>query len=215
MRQTVEPGATGRQRHRLYQIRIQLRARKWLELLKEIAPAIKQVAVLTRCCHRRRYRTVCRDAVRGALVRRGVETDRRCAMAAEIERAITAFARSSEWRLDRDGERGWRSHRDLIIALAARHKLPAVYFDRSFVAAGGLISYGPDLIDSTGARPAMSTASSRARSRPTCRCRRRPNTSWSINLKTAKALGLTVPPTARARRRGDRIELARCRAIGT
>ena len=98
--------------------------------------------------------------------------------AGEIERAVTAFARSAEWRPDRDGERVGGAHRDLIIALAARHKLPAVYSRRFFVAGGGLISYGPDCSTSTGARPATSTASSRARSRPTCRCRRRPSTSW-------------------------------------
>ena len=68
-------------------------------------------------------------------------------------------------------------HRELIVTLAARHKLPAVYFDRVFAVAGGLISYGPDYI-STGARPLMSIASSRARSRPTCRCRGRRNMSW-------------------------------------
>ena len=70
-----------------------------------------------------------------------------------------------------------RSSSPLIVWLAAQHKLPAVYRDR-FVAAGGLISYGLTFSISTGAPPAMSTASSRARSPPTCRCRRRPNTSW-------------------------------------
>ena len=90
-------------------------------------------------------------------------------------------------------------HRDLIVTLAARHKLPAVYFRRLFVTGGGLISYGPDLFDPHGARPVMSTASSRARSRPTCRCRHRPSTRLVINLKTAKALGIAVPPALLAR----------------
>ena len=67
--------------------------------------------------------------------------------AGEIERAIAAFARALEWRPDRDGERVGAAHRDLIITLAARHKLPAVYSDRFFVADGGLISYGPDFVD--------------------------------------------------------------------
>ena len=66
-----------------------------------------------------------------------------------------------------------RSHRDLIVKLAARHKLPAVYFDRVFVDAGGLISYGPDIVDQYRRAAATSTASSRARSPPTCRSRRR------------------------------------------
>ena len=64
--------------------------------------------------------------------------------ASEIERAITAFARSSNAGLIVTAS-AWRCvHRDLIITLAARHKLPAVYYERFFVAAGGLVSYGPD-----------------------------------------------------------------------
>ena len=98
--------------------------------------------------------------------------------AAEIERAVTAFARSGNGGLIVTASASATRHRDLIITLAARHQLPAVYGGRYFVAAGGLISYGPDLSTSTGARPATSIASSRARSRPTCRCRRRPSTNW-------------------------------------
>ena len=92
------------------------------------------------------------------------------------------------------------AHRDLIITQAAHRKLPAVYWERFFAAAGGLVSYGPDISRPTiGARPAMSIASSRARGRPTCRCRRRPSIELVINLKTAKALGLDVPPMLLAR----------------
>src|SRR5262249_31229194 len=67
--------------------------------------------------------------------------------ASEIERAITAFARSSDGGLIVTAGGPLLLHRDLIITLAARHKLPTVYFDRSFVTAGGLVSYGPDRID--------------------------------------------------------------------
>ena len=67
--------------------------------------------------------------------------------AGEIERAVAAFARASNGGLIVTASGLAQLHRDLIITLAARHKLPAVYFDRAFVAAGGLVSYGPDLID--------------------------------------------------------------------
>ena len=90
-------------------------------------------------------------------------------------------------------------HRDLIITLAARHKLPAVYYERSFVAAGGLISYGPDYVDQyrraagyvdrilKGEKPADLPVQT-----PT-------KYNLSVNLKTAKALGLTLPPSVLAR----------------
>src|SRR5262249_19695732 len=97
--------------------------------------------------------------------------------AGEIERAITAFAHSPNGGLIVTGSALVGLHRHLIIALAARHKLPAVYVERTYVAAGGLVSYGSDFLTSTGARPATSIASSRARSRPICRCRPRPSTS--------------------------------------
>ena len=67
--------------------------------------------------------------------------------AGEIERAVAAFARSSSGGLIVTGSALAVVHRDLIIALAARHKLPAIYFERNFVASGGLVSYGPDYLD--------------------------------------------------------------------
>ena len=87
----------------------------------------------------------------------------------------------------------------LIIELAARHKLPAVYYERSFVTAGGLISYGPTSPTNTARRRVTSIASSGARSRPICRCKPPNKFEMVINLKTAKALGLEVPPTLLAR----------------
>ena len=67
--------------------------------------------------------------------------------AGEIERAVTAFARYPNGGLIVTGSAPAAIHRDLIVTLAARHKLPAVYYGRFIVAAGGLISYGPDLVD--------------------------------------------------------------------
>ena len=119
--------------------------------------------------------------------------------AAEIERAVAAFARSANGGLIVTASALAVVHRDLIIALAARHKLPAVYSDRYFVTAGGLISYGPDLIDQyrraagyvdrilKGEKPADLPVQA-----PT-------KYELVINLKTAKALGLDVPPTLLAR----------------
>ena len=120
-------------------------------------------------------------------------------MRREIERAIAAFARSPNGGLIVTTSGSAVLHRDLIITLAARHKLPAVYYERTFVVAGGLISYGSDLIDQyrraadyvdrilKGEKPADLPVQA-----PT-------KYETVINLKTAKALGLTVPPTLLAR----------------
>jgi putative tryptophan/tyrosine transport system substrate-binding protein len=119
--------------------------------------------------------------------------------APEIERAVTAFAGSSNGGLILMASRTGTAHRDLIITLAARHKLPAVYWERFFVTGGGLISYGPDSTDPfrraagyvdrilKGAKPAELPVQA-----PT-------KYQLIINLKTAKALGLEVPPAVLAR----------------
>ena len=119
--------------------------------------------------------------------------------AGEIERAVAAFARSANGGLIVTASGLAQLHRDLIITLAARHKLPAVYYERFFVAAGGLISYGADYIDQyrraagyvdrilKGEKPADLPVQA-----PT-------KYELVINLKTAKALGLTVPPSLLAR----------------
>src|SRR5262249_33617272 len=117
---------------------------KWLELLKEIAPSVTRAAIL-------------RDPAITAGIGQwgpiptaapslGLETSPlNVRDASEIERAVTAFARSPNGGLIVTGSALANIHRNLIITLAARHRLPAVYFERFFVTAGGLISYGPDL----------------------------------------------------------------------
>jgi len=114
---------------------------------------------------------------------------------ADIERVVATFARTPNGGLIVTAGAGAIRHRSLIIALAARHKLPAVYTERFFVTAGGLISYGPDQIDQfrlaagyvdrilKGEKPADLPVQA-----PT-------KYELVINLKTAKTLGLTVPPS--------------------
>ena len=177
---------------------------KWLELLKEIAPRRDASGSPSGPRHNRRDRPIRRDPVRGAVAWGGGEPGQR-ARRGEIERAVAAFARSSNGGLIVTGSALAIVHRDLIITLAARHKLPAVYFERFFVAGGGLISYGTDMLDQyrraagyvdrilKGEKPADLPVQA-----PT-------KYELAINLKTAKALGLELPPTARARRRGDRM----------
>ena len=119
---------------------------KWLELLKQIAPGVTRAAVLRDPANP--TGTGQFGAIQAVAPSLGVEVNPvNVRDAGEIERAVAAFARL-EWRPDRDVERRLAAvHRDLIITLAARHKLPAVYSERYFVAAGGLISYGPDRVD--------------------------------------------------------------------
>jgi putative ABC transport system substrate-binding protein len=90
-------------------------------------------------------------------------------------------------------------HRDLIVKLAAHHKLPAVYYERNFAAAGGLISYGPDFIDQY--RRAAGYVDRILRGEKPADLPVQAPTKYElvVNLKTAKALGLTVPPTLLAR----------------
>jgi putative ABC transport system substrate-binding protein len=119
--------------------------------------------------------------------------------APEIERAITAFARSSNGGLIVTAGPLTVVHRDLIITLAARHKLPAVYWSRFYVTGGGLISYGADLIDQH--RRAASYVDRILKGEKPADLPVQAPTKFElvINLKTAKALGLTVPPPLLAR----------------
>jgi putative ABC transport system substrate-binding protein len=173
-------------------------AGKWLELLKEIAPRTARVAVL------RDSAIAAGPAEFGAIQTvapsLGVEVrpvDMR--NAGEIERAITVFAASSNGGLIITGSTAATTHRELIIALAARHRLPAVYYERYYAVAGGLISYGSNTVDEC--RHAASYVDRILRGDKPADLPVQAPTKYElvINLKTAKALGLTVPPTVLAR----------------
>jgi putative ABC transport system substrate-binding protein len=171
---------------------------KWLELLKEIAPRVTRAAVLRDPAISQGIGQF--GAIQSVAPSLGVAVSPvNIRDAGEIERVVTAFARGSNGGLIVTGSGLAIVHRELIITLAARHKLPAVYFQRGFVTAGGLISYGADPIDPhrraatyvdrilKGERPADLPVQG-----PT-------KYDTAINLKTAKALGLTVPPALLAR----------------
>ena len=165
---------------------------KWVELLKQIAPGVARAAVI-------------RDAgsptgmasfgvIQAMAPSLKVEvTPVNMPNAGEIERVVTAFAHSPNGGLIVTPGGPAFVNRDLIIALAARHKLPAVYFERSFVAAGGLVSYGPDF--SALYRKAAGYVDRILKGEKPADLPVQAPTKYEtvINLKTAKALGLTVP----------------------
>jgi putative ABC transport system substrate-binding protein len=173
-------------------------AGKWLELLKQIAPGVVRAAVLRNPATPTgpaQFGVI--QAVAPSLKVEVNPVDMRDA--GEIERAIAAFARSPNGGLIVTAGAGAQLHRDLIITLAARHKLPAVYYERSLVAAGGLISYGPDYIDQFRRAAGYVDRILKGEKPADLPVQQPTNYSLVINLKTAKALGLDVPPTLLAR----------------
>jgi ABC-type uncharacterized transport system substrate-binding protein len=171
---------------------------KWLELLKQIAPAVTRAAIL-------------RDpaisagigqfgAIQAVAPSVGVEVSPvNVRDADEIERAITDFARSANAGLIITGSALAVVHRHLIITLAAKHRLPAVYFQRILVADGGLISYGADTLDQY--RRAVSYVDRILKGEKPADLPVQSPTKYElvVNLKTAKALGLEMPATVLAR----------------
>jgi putative ABC transport system substrate-binding protein len=119
--------------------------------------------------------------------------------AGEIESAVAAFARSPNGGLIMPGSAAGRHYRDLIIALAARHKLPAVYSERHFAAAGGLITYGSNWIDQYRLAAGYVDRILKGEKAADLPVQTPTKYELVINLKTAKTLGLTVPPTLLAR----------------
>ena len=173
-------------------------AGKWLELLKEIAPGVSRVAVLRDASQP--FATSLFAAMQAVAPSLGVEVSAvNLRNADEIQRSVEGFARSPNGGLIPVSNAAAVRHRDLIIGLAARHKLPAVYWERFFVAAGGLMSYGPDLVDQF--RQAAGYVARILKGENAAELPVQASTKYelAINLKTAKALGLTVPPTLLAR----------------
>ena len=174
---------------------------KWLELLKEIAPSMRRTAVL-------------RDpaltigigqfaAIQSVAPTLGLEVT---AIDSDIERAITAFAGSPNGGIIVAASALALANRELIIALAAKYKLPAVYYRRGFVARGGLISYDFDVLQEY--RGAAGYVDRILKGEKPADLPVQAPTKYDLvtNLNTAKALGLSVPAEfARSRRRGDRI----------
>jgi putative tryptophan/tyrosine transport system substrate-binding protein len=119
--------------------------------------------------------------------------------AGEIGRAVTAFARSSNGGLVVTGSALAVLHGDLIITLAARHKLPTVYFERQFVTRGGLISYGPNIVDQYRRAAGYVDRILRGEKPADLPVEQPTKFEVIINIKTAKALGITVPPQLLAR----------------
>ena len=171
---------------------------KWLELLKQITPSVTRAAVIRDAAISAGLGLF--GAIQAVAPSVGMEViPVNVRDAGEIERAVAAFARSSNGGLIVTGSALAVAHRDLIITLAARFKLPAVYYESHFVTRGGLMSYGPDLVDQfrraagyvdrilKGEKPADLPVQA-----PT-------KYELVINMKTAKALGLTVPPSLLAR----------------
>jgi putative ABC transport system substrate-binding protein len=166
---------------------------KWLELLKEIAPHMKRAAVL-------RNATIAGGGQLGAL--QAIAPSLRVELTpfnardpAEIERAITTFGREPNSGLVVTGSAAALTHRDLIVTLTARYGLPAVYPDRSFVSVGGLMSYGPDLVDPFRRAATYVDRILKGESPADLPVQAPTKFALVINLKTAKALNLTIPET--------------------
>jgi putative tryptophan/tyrosine transport system substrate-binding protein len=174
-------------------------AGKWLELLKHIASGVTRVAVLrdpATPTGPAQFGII--QAVAPSLGMQVIPVNVRDDTA-EIERAVAAFAHSSNGGLIVTPS-GWASvHRDLIITLAARHKLPAVYFARYFVTDGGLVSHGIDIIDQYRSAAGYVDRILKGEKPANLPVQAPTKFELVINLKTAKALGLDVPPTLLAR----------------
>jgi putative ABC transport system substrate-binding protein len=171
---------------------------KWLELLKEISPRLKRVAVLRDAAIAAGVGQF--GAIQASAPTQGVELSPvNVRDAGEIERAIAAFGRLPDSGLIVTGSSLAAVHRDLIVKLASRHNLPTVYYERFFVSAGGLLSYGPDLVDQHRAAASYVDRILKGEKPADLPVQAPTKYELAINLKTARALGLTIPLSLLAR----------------
>jgi len=171
---------------------------KWLELLKEIAPSITQVAVLQDPQNLSSLPQFA--AIQSVAPSLGVELKSLPLRdVGEIELIVAAFARGSNLGLIATRTQAANLRRDLIIALAARHRLPAVYPLRFFVTGGGLVSYGPDIVDQYRLAAGYVDRILKGEKPSELPVQAPVKYELVVNLKTAKALGLEVPTTLLAR----------------
>jgi putative ABC transport system substrate-binding protein len=171
---------------------------KWLELLKETAPGVTRAAVLRDTTQS--SGTSLLASIQTVAPSLRVEVNPiNMRDAGEIERAVTAFARSPSGGLVVTASPAATRHRDLIIKLAARHKLPAIYYERFFVAGGGLISYGTDFVDQYRRAAGYVDRILKGEKPADLPVQAANKYELVINLKTAKALDLTIPPSVLAR----------------
>ena len=170
---------------------------KWLELLKEIAPGLARAAVLRETGIAGIGQWAVIQAAASSL---GVEMSPvDVGDAGEIERAVSAFARGSNGGLIVVVSAAGAVHREQIITLAARHRLPAVYPYRFFVAGGGLISYGPELVGQYRSAAGYVDRILKGEKPADLPVQNPTKYELVLNLKTAKALGLDLPATVLAR----------------
>jgi putative ABC transport system substrate-binding protein len=171
---------------------------KWLELLKEIAPRMTRAAVLrdpATTAGIGQFAVI--QSVAGAV---GVDViPVNLSDAAELERELVAFAQAANGGLIQTASAFSAVHRDLVITLAARHKLPAVYQERGYVAAGGLISYGPNFLDQYRRAAAYVDRILKGEKPADLPVQAPTKYELVVNVKTAKTLGLDMPATVLAR----------------
>jgi putative tryptophan/tyrosine transport system substrate-binding protein len=168
---------------------------KWLEALKEVAPAIVRVALMVNPDTAPLGGTFYSNAFKTAAARLAVEPiAANVHSASDIETAMATLGRQPDSALIVAPDTFTTTNRELIIALAARHRLPAIYGQRPFPLGGGLMSYGPDTIDSVQRAAGYVDRILRGEKPADLPVQAPTKFEMIVNLKTAKALGLTVPP---------------------